>query len=150
MQESQTNEIKLPDDDPVAVRMMIEYLYRHTYTPPLTDTHDSTINAVLSPTSYSDKRKSDMELWEASSVGNKRVKTLDSPNPSIDTPPRTGTSASRGGMGRDRGRDRGRGGREAASLSSRVTQPTQSPGLSIDPVPTPNPPSPSPPVSGSN
>ncbi|KAI6758241.1 hypothetical protein HG530_010481 [Fusarium avenaceum] len=146
VEESQTNEVKLPDDDPVAVRMMIEYLYRHTYTPPLTNAHDSTINTELSPTSQSDKRKIDMELWEASSVGNKRIKTLDSPNPSIDTPTRTGTSASRGGMGRDRGR----GGREATSLSSRVTQPTQSPGLSIDPVPTPNPPSPSPPVAGSN
>jgi hypothetical protein len=56
--------------------MMIEYLYLHAYTPPLTSTHDPTIHAELSPTIYTNKRKNDMELWGASFLGNKRIKTL--------------------------------------------------------------------------
>jgi hypothetical protein len=34
VQETQTGEINLPDDDPFAVRMMIQYLYHQTYTIP--------------------------------------------------------------------------------------------------------------------
>ncbi|KAH6954354.1 hypothetical protein DER45DRAFT_615683 [Fusarium avenaceum] len=140
--ESQTSEVKLDYDDPIAVRMMIEYLYLLTYTPPLKNIHDSTINADLSPTSYSDKRKSDMELWGESFVGNKRIRTLNSSDPSLETPTCSGTSTFREGMPQD--------GEGAASLSSHVTQPTQSPGLGFDPIPTTNPPSASPPASGPN
>ncbi|WZH46980.1 BTB domain-containing protein [Fusarium acuminatum] len=136
MQESQTSEVKLSDDDPVAVRMMVEYLYLHAYTPPLTSTQDSTIDAKLSPTMNSDKRKSDMETF----VGNKRIKTLDSRPSSLDsspdTPMRTGPSSCRG-------RESGWGpGRSSSSVSVLA--------LSFDPVPTPNPSSSSPPVPRSN
>jgi hypothetical protein len=77
MQESQTSEVKLPDDDPVAVQMMIEYLYRHTYTPPSPGTHASTLKAELSATANSAKRKKEIEQWGAPFVGNKRMKEQD-------------------------------------------------------------------------
>ncbi|KAF5709422.1 hypothetical protein FMUND_10115 [Fusarium mundagurra] len=72
-------EIDLPDDDPAAVRMMIEYLYHDTYVPAVTIIHrnrDSTIDAHLSDTEYNEQEKREMELYGAAFVGNKRIKRL--------------------------------------------------------------------------
>ncbi|KAF5620789.1 hypothetical protein F52700_11115 [Fusarium sp. NRRL 52700] len=67
--------IDLPDDDPSAVRMMIEYLYRNTYTPPIRD------DAVDSPTSTIDnneeKEKRKRDLCDSAGAENKRAKRPD-------------------------------------------------------------------------
>ncbi|KAF5610717.1 amino acid transport gap1 [Fusarium subglutinans] len=77
--EAQTGTINLPDDDPVAVRMMIEYLYHDAYAPSarMYIHSDGLIDAYLSETEYNDEHeKSKMELYGAIFVGNKRVKRL--------------------------------------------------------------------------
>ncbi|KAF4999389.1 hypothetical protein FGRMN_2530 [Fusarium graminum] len=85
--EAQTGEVQLPDDDPVAVRMMVEYLYHHMYTPPVVSTHDSTIDAELSPTRYNAKRKTEMELYGQSFIGDKRIKKMNGrPEPTPSAP----------------------------------------------------------------
>lgn len=71
------SEVKLPDDDPVAVHMMVRYLYFHKYTPPLPSTDASSVKAELSPTASGAKRKKDIEQWGASFAGNKRMKEQD-------------------------------------------------------------------------
>ncbi|KAF9768027.1 hypothetical protein IL306_014744 [Fusarium sp. DS 682] len=76
--EAHTGTIELPDDDPVAVRMMIEYLYHHTYSPPGTRIHRETdLDAHLSDTEYDDKEeRSKMELYGVVFIGNKRIKKI--------------------------------------------------------------------------
>ncbi|EXL42130.1 hypothetical protein FOCG_15478 [Fusarium oxysporum f. sp. radicis-lycopersici 26381] len=76
--EAQTGTIDLPDDDPVAVRMMIEYLYHDTYAPAGASIHrDGAIDAHLSDTEYDDeKEKGKRELYGATFIGNKRIKRL--------------------------------------------------------------------------
>ncbi|KAF4497647.1 hypothetical protein FAGAP_6179 [Fusarium agapanthi] len=73
--EAQTSTIDLPDDDPIAVRMMIEYLYHDTYMPPNRD------GAVDTPTSATDnneeKDKRKREPCDAAVVENKRTKRPD-------------------------------------------------------------------------
>ncbi|KAM0269464.1 hypothetical protein ACHAPA_004029 [Fusarium lateritium] len=58
--EALTSEISLPKDDPVAVRMMVQYLYLDDYTPP--ELNGPQANAVLPSTERNDqskKRKND-------------------------------------------------------------------------------------------
>ncbi|KAF5971673.1 hypothetical protein FBULB1_9087 [Fusarium bulbicola] len=74
--EAQTGTIDLPDDDPVAVRMMIDYLYRDTYLPTGVIHRDGSIDAHLSDTEYDEQEKQEMELYGATFAGNKRVKRL--------------------------------------------------------------------------
>ncbi|KAJ0124218.1 Uncharacterized protein HZ326_31364, partial [Fusarium oxysporum f. sp. albedinis] len=77
--EAQTGTIDLPDDDPVAVHMMIEYLYHNIYAPPAgAGIHrDGAIDAHLSDTEYDDeKEKRKRELYGATFIGNKRIKRL--------------------------------------------------------------------------
>ncbi|KAF5253945.1 hypothetical protein FANTH_1270 [Fusarium anthophilum] len=74
--EAQTSTIDLPDDDPVAVRMMIDYLYRDTYLPTGVIHRDGPIDAHLSDTEYDEQEKQEMELYGVTFVGNKRVKRL--------------------------------------------------------------------------
>ncbi|KAG5659615.1 hypothetical protein KAF25_002174 [Fusarium avenaceum] len=135
-EESQTSEVKLPDDDPVAVQMMIEYLYRHTYMPPLPGTHASTLKAELSATASSAKRKQDIEQWGASFVGNKRMKEQDGQPSSKGFSPGAATPATPSSS------DPVHPTRQ--SLFSSATQPTRlsifgSPSVQL----TPNPPLPS-------
>ncbi|KAM0082317.1 hypothetical protein ACKRZS_005476 [Fusarium odoratissimum] len=69
--EAQTGTIYLPDDDPVVVRMMIEYLYHDTYAPPArAGIHrDGAIDAHLSDTEYDDeKEKRKRELYGATFI----------------------------------------------------------------------------------
>lgn len=143
MQESQTSEVKLPDDDPVAVQMMIEYLYRHTYTPPLPGTHASTLKAELSATASSAKRKKEIEQWGASFIGNKRMKEQDGrPSSNNSSPGATmpATPSSSDSIHPTR-----------QSLFSTTTQPAQRSIFDSYSVQlTPNPPLPSPQPSGPN
>ncbi|KAH7200937.1 hypothetical protein BKA60DRAFT_500127 [Fusarium oxysporum] len=76
--EAQTGTIDLPDEDPVAVRMMIEYLYHDTYAPAGASIHrDGGIDAHLSDTDYNDEEeKRKRELYGATFIGNKRIKKL--------------------------------------------------------------------------
>ncbi|KAF4946278.1 hypothetical protein FGADI_11304 [Fusarium gaditjirri] len=81
--EAQTGTIDLPDDDPIAVRMMIEYLYHDAYVPPAgAGIHrgNDGIDAHLSDTEYNDEHeKRSRELYGATFIGNKRVKRLTVP-----------------------------------------------------------------------
>ncbi|KAF4342500.1 amino acid transport gap1 [Fusarium beomiforme] len=76
--EAHKGTIDLPDDDAVAVRMMIEYLYHHTYAPPGSKIQrEIDLDAYISDTEYDDeKERSKMELYGAIFIGNKRVKKL--------------------------------------------------------------------------
>ncbi|KAF5689982.1 amino acid transport gap1 [Fusarium denticulatum] len=77
--EAQTGKVDLPDDDPAAVRMMIEYLYHDTYVPAeaiIHRDHVSGLDAHLSETEYNEQEKRKMELYGATFIGNKRVKRL--------------------------------------------------------------------------
>ncbi|KAF5594759.1 hypothetical protein FPCIR_4773 [Fusarium pseudocircinatum] len=81
-EEAHTGEVDLPDDDPAAVRMMIEYLYHDTYVPAGAIIHCervSDIDAHLSDTEYNEQEKGMMELYGATFVGNKRVRRLTAP-----------------------------------------------------------------------
>ncbi|KAF5685941.1 amino acid transport gap1 [Fusarium circinatum] len=75
--EAQTSTIDLPEDDPTAVNMMIEYLYHDTYAPP---PRNSAPEAHLSDTEYKEQEKRKMELYGATFIGNKRVKRLTTPS----------------------------------------------------------------------
>ncbi|KAF5631134.1 amino acid transport gap1 [Fusarium tjaetaba] len=167
--EAQTGEIDLPDDDPTAVRMMIQYLYHDTYVPPkaiIHRDHNGTIDAHLSETEYNDEQKRKMELYGATFVGNKRVKRLTAPpevpitpisqpvpvgSGTASTPPPPPSAASQE-PGRGRGRSRrGRGsfggvnspsGYNAVQASPDQSSPTPNSFLfgSSSPAPTPPPP----------
>ncbi|KAF5539801.1 amino acid transport gap1, partial [Fusarium phyllophilum] len=82
--EAQTGKVNLPDDDPRAVCMMIEYLYHDAYTPP---PRDGALDAHLSDTEYNNEQeKRKMELYGATFIGNKRVKRLTAPSEAPITP----------------------------------------------------------------
>ncbi|KAF5569597.1 hypothetical protein FPANT_13896, partial [Fusarium pseudoanthophilum] len=115
--EAQTGEIDLPDDDPVAVKMMIEYLYHDTYMPPPREGAVDTPSSAADSSEEIDKRK--RELGDATVPENKRLKGLPSrseapiapisqPVPSVfgaaSTPPPPPPAASREHR---RGSDRG-------------------------------------------
>ncbi|KAF4458120.1 Speckle-type POZ protein [Fusarium austroafricanum] len=75
--EAQTGEINLRGDDPVAVRMMINYLYHRTYMPPPPPTcQNGDTTVYLSSTEYSDEEKERRELYGQNFVNNKRIKRL--------------------------------------------------------------------------
>jgi hypothetical protein len=164
MQESQTSEVKLPDDDPIAVQMMVEYLYFHYYMPPLPSTRALTAKAKLSPTVCSAKRKKDSEECGTSIVVNKRMKELDgrpsnnnsSPGATIPTTPLSSASVhptrqSLFSLGTQPAASPAPVHSASQSLFSSVTNPTQ---LSVFGSPsvqqTPNPPPSSPQPSGSD
>ncbi|KAJ9414595.1 hypothetical protein QL093DRAFT_2107111 [Fusarium oxysporum] len=167
--EAQTGTIDLPDDDPVVLRMMIEYLYHDTYVPPAgAGIHrDGAIDAYLSDTEYDDeKEKSKRELYGATFIGNKRIKTLTAlPEDSIVgasqpviwsfgtaatplPPPPAVSQESRRGSGRSR---RGRGSfrstdsvsvQNPSQASHHQSSSTPSPSPFTSPAPSPTPPHP--------
>ncbi|KLO81753.1 uncharacterized protein LW93_6906 [Fusarium fujikuroi] len=167
--EAQTGTINLPDDDPIAVRMMIEYFYHATYTPPPRTTifRDAAIDAYLSDTEYNDEQeKTKMELYGATFIGNKRVKRLTALPEAPTTPssqpfsslfdmPATGFSPlSVAFAGTSRGFGQGGQGRSSfggsnfasdhnpPQASPNQSSPTPGPSLSTSaaPSPTPSPP----------
>ncbi|TXB97052.1 hypothetical protein FocTR4_00011704 [Fusarium oxysporum f. sp. cubense] len=158
--EAQTGTIDLPDDDPVAVRMMIEYLYHDTYAPAGASIHrDGAIDAHLSDTEYDDeKEKRKRELYGATFIGNKRIKRLTAlPEDSTvraSQPARfTGFAAFIASRESQRGSDRNRQehGSSTSTNSVSVQSPSQAspnqssspPRPSPAPSPTPHPPRPS-------
>ncbi|RBQ77366.1 hypothetical protein FVER14953_12944 [Fusarium verticillioides] len=166
--EAQTGKIDLPDDDPAAVRMMIEYLYHDTYVPVGAIIHREYcgMNTHLSETEYNDEQKRKMELYGATFVGNKRVKRLTArwevpiPPDSQPVPVGVGTAsnppppppAASQEPGRGRGRNRrGRGYFEGVNSPSGYNSGQASPDQSSpipdsflfgSPSPAPTPPSP--------
>ncbi|CVL07633.1 uncharacterized protein FMAN_14510 [Fusarium mangiferae] len=167
--EAQTGTIDLPDDDPIAVRMMIEYLYHATYMPPdgTTIIRDDAIDAHLSETEYNDEQeKGKMELYGATFIGNKRIKRLtalpEAPNTPISHPlpspfgPAAPTTplqpAASQGPSRGSGQSRqGRGVFAGLNLPSGHNPPQASPNQSsstpgpssfTSPAPSPTPPPP--------
>ncbi|KAL7756499.1 hypothetical protein ACKLNR_013492 [Fusarium oxysporum f. sp. zingiberi] len=155
LKEAQTGTIDLPDEDPVAVRMMIEYLYHDTYAPAGASIHrDGGIDAHLSDTDYNDeKEKRKRELYGATFIGNKRIKKLTAlPEDSIVRasqpvilsfgaaatplpPPPAASQESRRGSGRSR---QGRGAfRSTDSVS--VQNPSQASHHQSSSTPSPSP-----------
>ncbi|KAH7215686.1 hypothetical protein DER44DRAFT_653241 [Fusarium oxysporum] len=158
--EAQTGTIDLPDDDPVAVRMMIEYLYHDTYAPAGASIHrDGAIDAHLSDTEYDDEKEMrKRELYGATFIGNKRIKRLTAlPEDSTvraSQPARfTGFAAFIASRESQRGSDRSRQehGSSTSTNSVSVQSPSQAspnqssstPRPSPAPSPTPHPPRPS-------
>ncbi|KAG7406699.1 hypothetical protein Forpe1208_v013742 [Fusarium oxysporum f. sp. rapae] len=164
--EAQTGTIDLPDDDPVAVRMMIEYLYHDTYVPAGASIHrDDAIDAHLSDTEYNDEQeKRKRELYGATFIGNKRIKRLTTlPDNSIvrasqpvifsfgvaatpPPPPPAASQESRRGSGRS---PQGRGSFRSTDSTS-VQNPSQASPHQSSSTPRPSPftspaPSPTPP-----
>ncbi|KAG4261291.1 hypothetical protein FPRO03_11842 [Fusarium proliferatum] len=164
--EAQTGTINLPDDDPIAVRMMIEYFYHATYTPPARTTifRDAAIDAYLSDTEYNDEQeKTKMELYGATFIGNKRVKRLtalpEAPTTPISQPfssllnsPATGfspLSVAFPGTGRESDQEgQGRGsfassnfasGHNPPQASPNQSSPNPGPSLSTSAAPSPTP-----------
>ncbi|KAG5804747.1 hypothetical protein H9Q74_004426 [Fusarium xylarioides] len=163
--EAQTGEIDLPDDDPVAVRMMIEYLYHDTYTPPPRDSAVDTAPSAVDNNEEKDKRK--RELCDATVAENKRTKRLDAlpevstagssqpvgpgfgaastpppPPPAASREPRRGSSQGQEGVvafGRSNSTSVQNG--FQASLNQSSTTPHPNPFASPAPAPTPTPPS---------
>ncbi|PCD23850.1 hypothetical protein BFJ63_vAg11781 [Fusarium oxysporum f. sp. narcissi] len=164
--EAQTGTIDLPDDDPVAVRMMIEYLYHDTYAPPAgAGIHrDGAIDAHLSDTEYDDeKEKRKRELYGANFIGNKRIKRLTAlPEDSTvraSQPARlTGFAAFIASRESQRGSDRSRQERGSSTSTNSVSvqSPSQaSPDQSSStprpsPAPSPTPPPPPRPIPPAN
>ncbi|KAL9560968.1 hypothetical protein ACKAV7_014997 [Fusarium commune] len=159
--EAQTGTIDLPDDDPVAVRMMIEYLYHDTYVPAGASIHrDGAIDAHLSDTEYNDEQENrKRELYGATFIGNKRIKRLTAlPDNSIvrasqpvifsfgtaatpPPPPPAASQESRRGSGRNpQGRGSFRSTDSTSVQNPSQASPHQSPFTSPAPSPTPPPP----------
>ncbi|KAF4443092.1 hypothetical protein FACUT_1646 [Fusarium acutatum] len=164
--EGQKGEIDLPDDDPVAERMMIQYLYHDTYVPAGAIHRDGAVDAHLSDTEYNEQEKQKMELYGATFVGNKRVKWLTAlpedpiapishplPFPfssAAPPPPPPPSTSQEQGRGSDRSR-RGRGVFAGLNLPSDHNPPQalldpspSTPGASslTSPAPAPTPPPP--------
>ncbi|EXK28680.1 hypothetical protein FOMG_15139 [Fusarium oxysporum f. sp. melonis 26406] len=164
--EAQTGTIDLPDDDPVAVRMMIEYLYHDIYAPPAgAGIHrDGAIDAHPSDTEYDDeKEERKRELYGATFIGNKRIKRLTAlPEDSTvraSQPARlTGFAAFIASRESQRGSDRSRQehGSSTSTNSVSVQSPSQaSPDQSSStprpsPAPSPTPPPPPRPIPPAN
>ncbi|KAF5989217.1 amino acid transport gap1 [Fusarium coicis] len=162
--EAQTGKVDLRDDDPLAVSMMIEYLYCDTYEPP---SRNHTVDAHLSETEYNNEQKRKLELYGATFVGNKRVKRLTAPSgtpitsisqpvPSasgtLAAPPPPPPSASQApGRGRRDRSKRGRGslgginspsGHNSTQASPNQSPSTPGPPPFASPAPAPTPPPP--------
>ncbi|GKU04926.1 hypothetical protein FLAG1_07662 [Fusarium langsethiae] len=100
LKEAKTGEIDLPEDDPVAVKMMIRYLYTQNYTPPLVPIAPEAEKASTQkpePESDSVKRR---RVGQASPSGFSSTSTINtSPGSTHNQSRGQGSTARRGGFG---------------------------------------------------
>ncbi|RGP74637.1 amino acid transport gap1 [Fusarium sporotrichioides] len=100
LKEAKTGEIDLPEDDPVAVKMMIRYLYTQNYTPPLVPVAPEAEKASTQkpePESDSVKRRC---VGQASPSGFSSTSTINtSPSSTHNQSRGQGSTARRGGFG---------------------------------------------------